>query len=83
MGKRVYEMETVDEMGRVISDIDVCLCLDELYRNYGSRLSSELSVAFGGDVANYLSERMTDHLEELKDLIAEFSEVEETRLKVS
>ena len=83
MEKCVYEMETVDEMGRVISDIDVCLCLDELYRNYGSRLSSDRPVTFGGDVACYLSERMTDHLEELKDLIAEFRDIEELRLKVS
>lgn len=83
MEKCVYEMETVDEMGRVISDIDVCLCLDELYRNYGSRLSSDRSATFGGDVAYYLSERMTDHLEELKDLIAEFRDIEELRLKVS
>lgn len=83
MKKYVFTMETVDEMERTINDIDVCLYLDELHRNYGKNLCNESSMCLANDVSNYISDRMYDLLRDFRALVSECDTVDEIRLKVS
>ena len=83
MEKCVFDMDTVDEMGRVISEIDVCLRLGELHRNYGKNLCNENSMCSAEDVSNYISDRLYDLVEDFRALVGECDTVEEVRLKVS
>lgn len=71
MQKWVYELDTVDEMGRVLDEIDVCLYLNELHSSYGDRLVTGRPDCFKTDVLNYLSERMCDLLDEFRGLASE------------
>lgn len=83
MKKYVFTMETVDEMERTINDIDVCLYLDELHRNYGKILCNESSMCSADDVSNYISDRMYDLVQDFRALVSECDTVDEVRLKVS
>ncbi len=83
MEKCVYEMETVDEMGRVMGEIDVCLYLNELHSSYGDRLVFDRPDCFKADVMNYLSECMCDLLNEFRDLIAECECADIVEIKAS
>ena len=83
MKKYVFSMEMVDEMERIINDIDVCLYLDELHRNYDKSPFNESSMCLADDVSNYISDRMYDLLQDFRALVSECDTVEEVRLKVS
>ena len=83
MKKYVFTIETVDEMERTINDIDVCLYLDELHRNFGKNLCNESSMCSAEDVSNYISDRLYGLVEDFRALVSECDTVEEVRLKVS
>lgn len=83
MQKWVYELDTVDEMGRVLDEIDVCLYLNELHSSYGDRFVSDRPDCFKADVMNYLSERMCDLLGEFRELVAECECADIVEIKAS
>lgn len=83
MQKWVYELDTVDEMGRVMDEIDVCLYLNELHSSYGDRLVTDRPDCFKADVLNYLSERMCDLLGEFRGLVAECECADIVEIKAS
>lgn len=76
MKKYVSSVDMADKLGCIIDNIDVCLYLDTLHKNYCKTLRDERSLCSVESVSDYISDRLYDLLNDLRIFIDDCEIVE-------
>lgn len=83
MKKYVFSMDVMDDLMNTLSDIDVCLYLNDLQMNCGKSFDTGYYMCSSSDVSSFLSDRVRDLMDDLRYLLDESYTIDENKMKVS
>lgn len=77
MKKYVFSMDVMDDMIGTLSNIDVCLYLNDLQMNCGKSFKTDYYMCSSSDVSSFLSDRLRDLMDDFRHLLDESYTIEE------
>ena len=77
MKKYVFSMDVMDDLMGTLSNIDVCLYLNDLQMNCGKSFDSGCYMCSSSDVSSFLSDRTRDLMNDFRNLLDENYTIEE------
>ena len=77
MKKYVFSMDVMDDLISTLSNIDVCLYLNDLQMNCCKSFDTGYYMCSSSDVSSFLSDRVRELMDDFRNLLDESYTIEE------